>query len=826
MSFESDMSADNSGQASSAQYPIIERAGMVDGEVIERYLDVLFGRLRYKQHHFINLRGIGEKGTDRDGVFRDDYMAQPGVTVPGVTAEQSLLADAIRCCTGWAQHNVASFIVPAVLKEARGSAESVELFTCALVDLDTGNTAEKYQWLTQHIGPPTMVVKSGGRTEAGTPKLHVYWVFDEPVADVRGVVDLRHEIAIKVGGDLQFGRGTPDNPYGRAHQPIRIPGSVHAKGNSARVVGLAMDDGPVVEFDVLRERARRAPASPWKIEAPSSVAGALDFGGFSPTTTYYRPDISESLTADVHEGSEDGRTRYSEFSRVAGHNIRQAREGRHTVDEARELTLGWVLQHMKPAWPEGRALREFNRLLSLDEGKHGPIRSAIADEPGVGSGARHISEWRVDRWTNLPAKPRKFLVEGLILESKPHLFVAEGGAGKTFSILDLALMVSTFEEGEDNSRLVWMGQRVLAGGPVVVLTTEDDADELHIRMEAIDPEGARFRAGSKLVVVPAVNHEGAFAFGHRDKATGDVTPSDKWRVFQEQMADIKPVLVVVDTLNTTLHGEENSATVVNEYARLLQGVCGKLKAALVVTHHIRKQDPKFPIKTPDDMAMAVRGSSALPAAFRAVIGMWACPAWGKLLPMVGERPRPKAMWNLAVVKANNPEMVPGMKYLVRQPSGRLLDVTHKIDERVGDVRAQRRAWLLAAVAAAADGGAPYWHGKKDAANGLYARRSELHEGLRDGARTGLEPLVDELVEAGELMVVRVQVRDARGRGRIYPVLDVRGGRLAADPHTVIEADTRWSAPNWSRDWRYDPAQDAVVPRGDDDEPPVFGGFAA
>src|SRR3546814_20793929 len=58
--------------------------------------------------------------------------------------------------------------------------------------------------------------------------------------------------------------------------------------------------------------------------------------------------------------------------------------------------------------------------------------------------------------------------------------------------------------------------------------------------------------------------------------------------------------VIVDTLNATLHGEENSAAVIQEYVRAIAPICGELGAAFVVTHHIRKQG-KEPIRDMDDI---------------------------------------------------------------------------------------------------------------------------------------------------------------------------------------------------------------------------------
>jgi hypothetical protein len=200
-----------------------ERAQLVDGDMVEEYLATLFGRVYYKPGQFINVRGIGEKGTDRDGTFQEDCWAQPAVVTEFGDPDEALAHDVRNWATVWAQHNVATYIVPAVLKEARGSADNVAMFTALVVDLDTGNTREKFEHLGKHIGQPSMVVMSGGTTEESMPKLHLYWILEEPTSEIGRVVDVRHMIAQKVGGDLQFGRGVDSNPYGRAHQPIRIP---------------------------------------------------------------------------------------------------------------------------------------------------------------------------------------------------------------------------------------------------------------------------------------------------------------------------------------------------------------------------------------------------------------------------------------------------------------------------------------------------------------------------------------------------------------------------------------------------------------------------
>src|SRR3546814_19566565 len=99
-----------------------------------------------------------------------------------------------------------------------------------------------------------MVVYSGGTTDSGHPKLHVYFALTEPTAETARVGRLRHVLAGKCGGDPAFQRIT---------QIIRVPGTVHAKGGIARTVSIAQHDRQR-EYDLedLAERIEELPQMP------------------------------------------------------------------------------------------------------------------------------------------------------------------------------------------------------------------------------------------------------------------------------------------------------------------------------------------------------------------------------------------------------------------------------------------------------------------------------------------------------------------------------------------------------------------------------------
>ena len=125
---------------------------------------------------------------------------------------------------------MACYCIPGIVAERgmAGSANVVSMQTL-LTDIDTGNTAEKLDSAVKYLGKPTLVVESGGITDMGHPKIHAYWKLAQPVTgdELRKLVQARHEIAVKIGGDEHFKS---------AHQPIRIAGSIYHKTQPSKLV--------------------------------------------------------------------------------------------------------------------------------------------------------------------------------------------------------------------------------------------------------------------------------------------------------------------------------------------------------------------------------------------------------------------------------------------------------------------------------------------------------------------------------------------------------------------------------------------------------------
>ena len=203
--------------------------------------------------------------------------------------------------------------------------------------------------------------------------------------------------------------------------------------------------------------------------------GHFDFG----PTKNHRPDLDDVLTEDVFEGGEGDNTRFAAIGKVIGGLLVQARMGKISLDEARSAAYAWMQVHMKPPLSEASFNNHWFRLLEREQASKGVIVAPPTLPPPKAMVAQTelgLREWAAHRWTRDEPKPRQFLVDGLILAGKPHLVVAEGGAGKTFAMLDLGLKVAAWEE--DGEPLTWWGQPIRQGGTVVMLTTEDDDGHL------------------------------------------------------------------------------------------------------------------------------------------------------------------------------------------------------------------------------------------------------------------------------------------------------------------------------------------------------------
>jgi hypothetical protein len=319
-----------------------------DPEQIAVFLDVVFGYCE----GWAPLRGFVDKGQGIAGRPHNVWIEVDG----------GLLEKAVSFA-GWAAREGAAFyVVPGTVAEAgKAKAGDVRQMQTVLVDLDAGDIPAKLDHLILHLGEPTLIVESGGRTADGIDKLHVWWRLSEPAEaeDIALLCRLRGDIAVKVGGDTHFRS---------AHQPIRLAGSVYHKGGFTRLVTIRRHS-PQAEVH-LRDFAELADAMP-----------PLPGVGCEPGPASEKPSIKDILTTPVREGGEDDWTRFQGASAAIGHYVRMAHEGRMSRDEAWEAVCQYNAAQLRPSWPLERLATEAQRLWRLHEERHGPALERLSAPP-------------------------------------------------------------------------------------------------------------------------------------------------------------------------------------------------------------------------------------------------------------------------------------------------------------------------------------------------------------------------------------------------------------------------------------------------------------
>jgi hypothetical protein len=322
-----------------------------DPEQIAVFLDTVFSWCE----GLIPLRGFVDKG---QGLGRQAAQhLDPGRrTAPGKLATFAAWAN---------REGAAVYVIPGTVEE-QGQARAADVLQmqAIVVDLDAGDIPAKLDHVTRHLGTPSLIIESGGRTPEGAAKLHVWWKLTEPAEgdDLLTLCRLRGEIAVKVGGDTHFRS---------AHQPIRVPGTVYHKHGHQRLVQIREHRSVEVDLADFAEKVADMPPLP-------GVGFASDVA-----TPASKPSIDAVLTTPVREGAVDDWSRFQGASAAIGHYVRLVHEGRLDPFAGWEAICGYNAAMLRPSWPLDRLQAESERLWALHVKRNGPplLRAAHAGVP-------------------------------------------------------------------------------------------------------------------------------------------------------------------------------------------------------------------------------------------------------------------------------------------------------------------------------------------------------------------------------------------------------------------------------------------------------------
>ena len=322
----------------------------IDEAAIRSFCQCVFGYLDGPA----TIRLIAEKGTP-------DQKPLARFTTTGQIADLLVLV-----APSAASELRATFIVPATIKAGKSArAEDIQSTGVVLVDLDDGDIVAKREHLVRYLGPPSMEVASGGKTEEGQDKLHLYWRLSEAASgdDLVTVGRINGEIASKVGGDPSFKT---------ISQPIRVAGTIHGKFGNLKLVRLLSTHNVEYHLADLIETVKAMP----KLQTARLTIDPGHSGAVGPSA-------SELAMMPIKAGGMDELTRYAAISKVIGHWIRQARTGNCSLDAAWAAVDEHNAALIQPAWEEQHLRRDFQAILERDIVKNGPMLADISQPQAI-----------------------------------------------------------------------------------------------------------------------------------------------------------------------------------------------------------------------------------------------------------------------------------------------------------------------------------------------------------------------------------------------------------------------------------------------------------
>lgn len=356
-----------------------------------------------------------------------------------------------------------------------------------------------------------------------------------------------------------------------------------------------------------------------------------------------------------------------------------------------------------------------------------------------------LSSWTANRLTGEPPETR-WLVRDAIPAAIPGMVAAQGDAGKSMVLLDLARRVAF---GSNPLEGPCFGGMIEREGTCVVITAEDDAPAIHRRIANLDPSNARYSArGERLIVVPLPDAGGPLPLVTMGRNGPEAT--DAYKRLEDQLAAIPDLqMVVLDPLQAFVLAPINEDPAAGQFAcSMFATLAAETQANVMVAHHVRKSASERGQKQSMDLQGArelIRGTTALVDGLR-----WAYAFWPEAVAparaacqRLGVEYQPNRVIMGGIVKANGPVRRRISTY-VRNDVGLLVDQTMMLSEAPSDRQEQMTA-LAQAVEAAAKAGAPFTrHGQ----TGLDEQRHRLPPILQDLGRDRLRKVAEDALKRG------------------------------------------------------------------------------
>lgn len=176
-------------------------------------------------------------------------------------------------------------------------------------------------------------------------------------------------------------------------------------------------------------------------------------------------------------------------------------------------------------------------------------------------------------WEGLPVPPREWIVPGYIPHKTVTLLSGDGSVGKSLLALQLAAGRALARE--------WIGL-MPEPGRTLILSAEDDADEMHRRLEDIRKfYGARMTDLTGMQLVDLVGEDSIL--GALTK--GQIEPTLMYHALDACLTEWQPDLTILDVLADMFSGDENSRPQSRQFIGLLKRLGRNHACAILLLAH-------------------------------------------------------------------------------------------------------------------------------------------------------------------------------------------------------------------------------------------------
>ncbi|MDN5248422.1 MAG: AAA family ATPase [Wolbachia endosymbiont of Tyrophagus putrescentiae] len=356
----------------------------------------------------------------------------------------------------------------------------------------------------------------------------------------------------------------------------------------------------------------------------------------------------------------------------------------------------------------------------------------------------NILDWSVNRYLG-QVPEQKFLVEGLFPLGVTSIVAAMGDTGKGMLLLDLALKVAS-----DIDQMCGFGPMIKEHGSVVVFAGEDDADEIHRRLDRLDPEGKRAEYRDRLFIVPMPNIGELFSVVKTNMRGKCPEISEKFKDISTQLSSMKNLkLIVFDPLTSFVHADINSDPEIGWCTiGMIASLATETGASVVIAHHMRKPKSGGPITTVEQARDAIRGTTALVDGVRCAFALWPASVENQntVYNILKIGKVNNAVYQGAIVKSNG-GTDRSIKTYLRSATGLLEDISEEI--RLGKSSdGYLKKILVQAIAISAEEGHPFTH---TGGPGVFRQRHRLPSEFHNVSRHKIERLAQELLNEKKIV---------------------------------------------------------------------------